>query len=65
MRNKVTSATDAVSLILDGDTVCSSGFVGVGVPNELLLALERRFLDNCAGCDRVRGIRSRARNQPR
>ena len=48
MRNKVTTAADAISLIQDGDTVCSSGFVGVGVPNELLLALERRFLDTQA-----------------
>jgi len=45
MRNKVTTTADAVSLIQDGDTVCSSGFVGVGVPNELLLALEKRFLE--------------------
>ena len=45
MRNKVTSAADAVSIIQDGDTVCTSGFVGVGTPNELLLALERRFLE--------------------
>ena len=45
MRNKVTSAADAVSIIQDGDTVCTSGFVGVGTPNELLLALEKRFLE--------------------
>lgn len=48
MRNKVTTAADAISLIRDGDTVCSSGFVGVGVPNELLLALEKRFVDTDA-----------------
>jgi propionate CoA-transferase len=45
MRNKVTSAAEAVSLVQDGDTVCTSGFVGVGTPNELLLALESRFLE--------------------
>ncbi len=27
----------------DGDTVCISGFVGVGTPDELLIAVERRF----------------------
>src|SRR5207247_1059012 len=27
-----------------GDTVCVSGFVGIGTPDELILALERRFL---------------------
>ena len=48
MRNKVTSAADAVSLIQDGDTVCTSGFVGVGTPNELLLALEKRFVETGA-----------------
>jgi propionate CoA-transferase len=48
MRNKVTTAADAISLIQDGDTVCSSGFVGVGVPNELLLALQDRFLETQA-----------------
>jgi propionate CoA-transferase len=45
MRNKVTSAADAVSLIQNGDTLCTSGFVGVGTPNELLLALEKRFVE--------------------
>src|SRR5437870_11421594 len=44
MRNKITTAADAVSLIENGDALCTSGFVGVGVPNELLLALEKRFL---------------------
>jgi len=48
MRSKVTSAADAVSLIQDGDTVCTSGFVGVGTPNELLLALEKRFVETGA-----------------
>ncbi len=44
MRNKVESADDAVALIRDGDTICTSGFVGIGTPDELLEALERRFL---------------------
>ena len=43
MRNKITKAADAVSIIQPGDTLCTSGFVGVGVPEELLLALEQRF----------------------
>ena len=43
MRNKITTAADAVSITQPGDTICTSGFVGVGVPNELLLALEKRF----------------------
>ncbi len=45
MQEKVVSAADAVSVIRDGDTVCISGFVGVGTPDELLIALEKRFLE--------------------
>ncbi len=48
MRNKVTSPADAVAIIRDGDTLCNSGFVGNGTPDELLAALERRFLDTGA-----------------
>ncbi len=42
-RNKVVSAEDAVGVVMDGDTVATSGFVGIGFPEELALALERRF----------------------
>lgn len=45
MQNKVVTADDAVSVIRDGDTVCISGFVGVGTPDELLIALEKRFVE--------------------
>lgn len=45
MRRKVHTADEAVSVIRDGDTVSISGFVGVGTPDELLLAVERRFLN--------------------
>jgi len=45
MRDKVTTAAEAVAVIQDGDTLCTSGFVGIGVPDELLLALEKRFLE--------------------
>lgn len=44
MHQKVTSSADAVSVIRDGDTVLVSGFVGIGTPDELILALEERFL---------------------
>jgi propionate CoA-transferase len=43
-RNKVISADEAVRVMLDGDTVATSGFVGIGFPESLALALERRFL---------------------
>lgn len=45
MLNKVTSVEDAVLTIQDGDTICTSGFVGIGVPDDLLIALEKRFLE--------------------
>jgi propionate CoA-transferase len=43
MKDKIVTADEAIGLIRDGDAVCCSGFVGVGTPDELLIALERRF----------------------
>ncbi len=43
-KNKIVTAEEAVSLILDGDTVAFGGFAGVGVCEEIALALEERFL---------------------
>src|SRR5437763_7304026 len=45
MRSKVVDAADAVAIIRSGDTVASSGFVGVGTPDEIIRALERRFVE--------------------
>ncbi len=45
MRKKIVSATEAVAIIRDGDTLCCSGFGSNGVPVELVLALEKRFAD--------------------
>ena len=44
MRSKVVDAAEAVAIIRSGDTVASSGFVGVGTPDEIIKALERRFV---------------------
>lgn len=43
-RNKIVSAADAVSLIHDGDTIATGGFVGVGFAENIAVALEQRFL---------------------
>src|SRR3954453_9255033 len=45
MRDKIISPAGAVAVIQNGDALCTSGFVGIGVPEELLRALERRFLE--------------------
>jgi len=43
-RDKVISAADAARIVLDGDTIATSGFVGTGFPEALAVALEERFL---------------------
>lgn len=45
MPNKIVTAEMAAELIRSGDTVTTSGFVGIGVPEALLKALAARFLD--------------------
>lgn len=46
MNNKIKTADEAVALIADGDTVATGGFVGIGVPEGLLTALQKRYLDS-------------------
>ena len=41
---KIVSARDAVALIRDGDTLASTGFVGIGFAENIAVALEERFL---------------------
>ena len=43
MKSKIVTAEQAIGLIHDGDTLVCSGFGVVGVPDELLLALQKRF----------------------
>jgi propionate CoA-transferase len=44
-RNKVVALAEAAALVRSGDTICTSGFVGIGTPDDLLAGLERRFLE--------------------
>ncbi len=48
MKSKIVSASEAIALVHDNDTLICSGFGVVGVPDELLVALEKRFLDTAA-----------------
>jgi propionate CoA-transferase len=43
-KGKIVSAREAVQLIQDGDTVATGGFVGIGFPENLAVALEARFV---------------------
>lgn len=45
-RVKIVSADEAMRLIRDGDTVATGGFVGIGFPEELAMALEAYFLSH-------------------
>ncbi|UEM24605.1 3-oxoacid CoA-transferase (plasmid) [Skermanella mucosa] len=44
IRDKVVNADEAVAIIRSGDMVATSGFVGVGTPDAIFAALEKRFL---------------------
>ena len=45
MNNKLISAAEAAKKIKSSDTITIAGFVGTGVPDELLNALKDRFLN--------------------
>ncbi|WP_051203190.1 acyl CoA:acetate/3-ketoacid CoA transferase [Hugenholtzia roseola] len=44
-RNKIVSAQDAASLVQSGDLLVTGGFVGIGFPEALAIALQERFLN--------------------
>src|SRR5512139_1842260 len=43
---KVVTAREAVALIRDGDTLATTGFVGIGFPENIAVALEERFVES-------------------
>ena len=46
MLNSIITAEKAVDLIRDGDTIIIGGSAGMGVADTVLVALEKRFLEN-------------------
>ena len=51
VKNKIVSTDEAIAIIRDGDTVAFSGFVGSGTPEELIAALEQRFVETASPRD--------------
>jgi propionate CoA-transferase len=66
MKNKVTTAEQAIALVNDGDVVCTTGFVQSCIPEMLHAALEKRFVEEaspkgltlimCAGAGDSKGL---------
>lgn len=45
-RGKIVSADEAVRVVRSGDTIALDGVMGGGAPEELIIALEKRFLES-------------------
>ena len=43
-RGKIVNSEEAIGLIRNGDTVATGGFVGIGFPEEIAVALEEHYL---------------------
>ncbi len=48
---KIIEAEDAVAVIHDGDVIASAGYGGNGTPDQLFVALEKRFLETATPRD--------------
>jgi len=59
-RGKIVTPREAVALIRDGDTIATTGFVGIGFAENVAVAIEERFLatakENPEGIGSPRGL---------
>jgi len=59
-KGKLVTAREAVQLIQDGDTIATSGFVGIGFAENIAVAIEERFLESSSqdpdGIGRPQGL---------
>ena len=46
MLKKVIPVEDAIAVLHDADVLATTGYGGHGIPEQLLVGLERRFLDS-------------------
>jgi propionate CoA-transferase len=51
MSHKIVSAEAAVAIIQDNDVLATTGYGGNGVPEQLLVALEQRFIETGTPCN--------------
>jgi propionate CoA-transferase len=51
MKEKLVSPAEAAALVRSGDVISVSGFVGIGTPDELLIALAERFEETNSPAD--------------
>lgn len=47
-KHKIVSTKEAVAIVQDGDVLATTGYGGNGTPDQLLVALEQRFLETQA-----------------
>src|ERR1035441_4520546 len=50
-RSKVTSSAEAVGCVRNGDTIATCGFAGTAFPENLAVAIEKRFIEPAAPRD--------------
>ena len=63
MNNKIVSPAEAAAIVRSGDTVSVAGFVGIGTPDELLIAIEAALSRGAGASGTDPGVRRRTRGR--